>query len=116
MRGNLVVIPHPQRAKAHALWVPVMAKTEMMPGVQPLIAEGAKAGKRADIDHGSVLKLFCTESSAHGADCQCGEASGSFLKKSTKKLCFLWGVAGETAIARRNQTFFVELFFKKAAA
>jgi hypothetical protein len=30
-----------------------MAKGEMVFCVQPLIAEGAEGGKRADIDHGS---------------------------------------------------------------
>jgi hypothetical protein len=37
-------------------------------------------------------------------------------KKEAKKLCFLWGGAVGAAIAKGNQKFFAELFFKKATA
>jgi len=47
-------------------------------------------------------------------DSRQGKASGSFLKKRTKKLLILWAIAVPPAPPQRNQKFFAELFFKKA--
>ena len=50
-RRHLVVIPHTQSAEAHTLRVMVLAEAEVMPGIQPLIAEAAEPGEGSNLDH-----------------------------------------------------------------
>jgi hypothetical protein len=44
------------------------------------------------------------------------KASGSFLKKRTKKLLLIWGVGNGVATTRRKQKFFCFFFYKKRSA
>src|ERR1051325_1437535 len=48
---GLVVVPDAQRAPAHALGVMVTREGEMMPGVEPVEALAAEAGKGTAFDH-----------------------------------------------------------------
>ena len=48
---HLVVVPYPQPAEAHARLVVVIAETEMVMRVEPLVAERAETVERANVDH-----------------------------------------------------------------
>ena len=57
-RRHLVVIPDTQRAKAHTLRVVVVPETEVMPSIQPLIAEAAEPGEGSNLDHCDLPQKF----------------------------------------------------------
>ena len=48
---DLIVVPHAQAAEAHALRIVIAAKTEVMMGVQPVIAEGTESIEGAKLYH-----------------------------------------------------------------
>ena len=53
--ADLVVVPHPQAAEAHALGVVVVAEAEVMVRIQPFVAEAAEPGEGTNLDHGDLL-------------------------------------------------------------
>jgi hypothetical protein len=53
--GNLVIIPNPDRTPLRPLWVMIMAKGEMVPGIEPAILKAAQSGEFAFLNHGSAF-------------------------------------------------------------
>jgi hypothetical protein len=51
---DLVVIPDAQPAEAHALRVVIEAEAEVMPRIEPLIAEAAEPAEGSNLDHGDL--------------------------------------------------------------
>ena len=54
LRGDGIVVPHPDRAPAHPGGVVVTGEAEVMACVQPAVVGVAETGERSDIDHGVV--------------------------------------------------------------
>ena len=52
--GDLVVVPNPDRAPAHALGVMIAGEGKMMLGVEPAVVGGAKAIERSNVDHDAL--------------------------------------------------------------
>jgi hypothetical protein len=50
-RFDLVIIPHPDRTKAHAGGIPIFAKRKMMAGLQPLMVNMGQVLECAFLDH-----------------------------------------------------------------
>src|SRR3954470_15334384 len=58
VRGDLVVVPHPQRAVAHIVGVIMAAEGEVMFGLQPAVVGAAEFCKRSEFDHESAPLNF----------------------------------------------------------
>ena len=57
--GNLVIIPHPDCAPLGPLWVMIVAKGEMMAGVEPAILKAAQTVELAFLNHNSTFHFLC---------------------------------------------------------
>ena len=57
--GNLVIIPHPDRAPLGPLWIMIMAEGEMMAGVEPAILEAAQTVELAFFNHDLTFHFLC---------------------------------------------------------
>ncbi len=52
MRCDSVVVPHADRAPAHALRIVIIGEAEVMACIEPAVIGVAKRGEGANVDHG----------------------------------------------------------------
>jgi hypothetical protein len=57
LRGNDVVVPHPQAAPVHARRVMVLGEGKMVPGVQPAVPGTSQLSMGSQVDHGYLRQV-----------------------------------------------------------